>query len=94
MRDGNGSTLRDAPLDAAADDLLSRLADALATDAGRDPIIDLRTVDRAGPALLRNLKAVADAARAAQRQVLLVGARPEVYKALHVAGLATAFRRV
>jgi anti-anti-sigma regulatory factor len=54
-------------------------------------MIDLHAVARADPALLRQLGA---AARAAERQILLTGASPEVYKALHVAGLARSFRRV
>jgi anti-anti-sigma regulatory factor len=94
MHNGNGAA--DAPLvlDATADDLPARFDQALASGPERELIIDLRTVTVADPALLRTLSAIADAARAAERQVCLIGARPEVYKALHVAGLAAAFRRL
>ena len=94
MHNGNGAA--DAPLvlDATADDLPARFRAALAGEADRELIVDLQAVSVADPALLRALSVVADAARAAERQVGLVGARPEVYKALHVAGLAAAFRRL
>ena len=94
MSSGNGAI--DAPLvlDATADDLPARFEQALANGPERELIVDLRAVSRADPALLGTLSAIADAARAAERQVCLAGAHPEVYKALHVAGLAAAFRRI
>ncbi len=51
--------------------------------------IDLSAVAVADPALLREL-----AAAAASGARYLRGASPELYKALHVAGLATQFERV
>jgi len=94
MHSGNGTADATLVLDATADDLLARFAQALASGPDRELIVDLQAVTVADPALLRALSTVADAARAAERQVCLTGARPEVYKALHVAGLAAAFRRL
>ena len=93
MSNGDPTARSAVVLDPGADDFLSQLRNALAMQPERELVIDLRTVGVADPQLLRDLSAVADAARAAERQVVLVGAGPEVYKALHVAGLATAFQR-
>jgi anti-anti-sigma regulatory factor len=80
-------------LDPAVDgDLLAHVRRALAEEPERALVVDLRSA-AAEPALLRTLRDIADQARAADRAVFLAGVTPQVYKALHVAGLATAFHR-
>jgi len=94
MHNGNGAADISCRLDASGADLAERFRHALAGSPVGELVIDLQGVRAADPALLRTLSAIADAGRAADRQVCLVGVRPEVYKALHVAGLAAAFRRL
>jgi anti-anti-sigma regulatory factor len=50
--------------------------------------IDLACVDRLDPAALRSLAAAVESAGAAGAALRFEGARPAVYKALHVAKLA------
>lgn len=94
MERGNGGGM-EIVLDPAADeDLPARLRAALSSEPERVLVVDLHRVTAADPALLRTLRGIADQVRAADRLVFLAGAAPQVYKALHVAGLATAFRRM
>lgn len=65
-----------------------RSAPALADE---DLTIDLGRIAVIDPPLLRALRALA--ARGRPGSVALTGATPEVYKALHVAGVAGLFRR-
>lgn len=71
-------------------DLGAQVHAGLAVVPDDEVLIDLRRVAAVDPPLLRALRAVA----AETRGVTLTGATPEVYKALHVAGVAPLFRRV
>jgi anti-anti-sigma regulatory factor len=94
MHDGNGAAGLQIVLDPAADDLATQVRHALTSDPERTLIVDLRAVHSADPALLRALRGIADQARVAGRPVFITRPAPAVYKALHIAGLASAFRRM
>jgi hypothetical protein len=57
-------------------------------------VVDLHRVTAADPEVLRTLRGIADQVWAADCLVFLAGAASQAYKALHVAGLATALRRM
>ena len=77
---------------AGAQDLGAQVRTGLAGGSDDEVIIDLRHVDAVDPPLLRALRTVAEELRPGR--VALTGATPEVHKALHVAGVATLFRRL
>jgi anti-anti-sigma factor len=72
---------------------LQRVRELLARPGPGELEVDLSGVDHLDPAALRVLASAADAAREAKRELLLTGAAPLLYKALHIAGLAGGFRR-
>ena len=74
---------------ATAADLAAQFQRASAAAAQAPLVVDLHRVGVVGPELLRALSARIDAGG----EIVLTGVTPEVYKALHVAGLAAHVRR-
>jgi anti-anti-sigma regulatory factor len=73
----------------AADDPATQLRRAFAAAAQGSVVIDLRRVTAVSPDFMRVLSERLDGGG----EVILSGVAPEVYKALHVAGLAARLRR-
>ncbi len=76
----------------AAGDAVARLRQALAQAPQGEAVIDLSALPVIDVATLRGLAELVS--RGDAGRVGLRGATPEVYKALHVAGLARHFRRI
>ena len=74
-----------------ADDLDAQVSSCSHLAADEEVIVDLRRIEAIDPPLLRALHTLATQGRPGR--VALTGVTPEVYKALHVAGVASLFRR-
>ncbi len=74
---------------AAPDRLVATLRGELDRGAVAAIVVDLSAADYLDPAAIRALAAVADVARTAGATLTWSGARPPVYKALHIAKVAS-----
>lgn len=74
-------------LEPAADSWLPRLRTLLGDAGIAAVVLDLEGVSRLDPALLCRLEAAVEEAERTGKALTVARARPEIYKALHLAGL-------